>query len=144
MKISGELREIIENAYNMAHDMNHEFVTPEHLLREALNHRSVLSVILTSGGNVTAIRDGLDNYLKKNVPQSTEIEFNSKTQIKEKSPDEIDEKKAKITKTKRHSSKEKPTAMNPSQQPLETIAYQSIMNRTFTNCVSSDKDVIDF
>ena len=144
MKISGELREIIENAYNMAHDMNHEFVTPEHLLREALNHRSVLSVILTSGGNVTAIRDGLDNYLKKNVPQSTEIEFNSKTQIKEKSTDENDEKKAKTTKAKRRSSKEKPTALNPSQQPLETIAYQSIMNRTFTNCVSSDKDVIDF
>src|SRR5574344_662320 len=123
MKISNELKVIIADSYNSARMQHHEFVTPEHLLRQGLEHRSVLSILLTSGGDVTGIREGLDAYLKKNIPvlQMGKSETESKT--------------------KRRAAKKDKEA---DAEPIETIALQSVMNRTYAHCLSSDKDVIDF
>jgi ATP-dependent Clp protease ATP-binding subunit ClpA len=123
MKISNELKVIIADSYNSARVQHHEFVTPEHLLRQGLEHRSVLSILLTSGGDVTGIREGLDAYLKKNIPvlQMGKSETESKT--------------------KRRAAKKDQEA---GAEPIETLALQSVMNRTYAHCLSSDKDVIDF
>src|SRR5574344_1498515 len=123
MKISNELKVIIADSYNSARMQHHEFVTPEHLLRQGLEHRSVLSILLTSGGDVTGIREGLDAYLKKNIP----VLHMCKSETE--------------SKTKRRAAKKDKEA---DAEPIETIALQSVMNRTYAHCLSSDKDVIDF
>lgn len=127
MKISRELRTIINDSYEFARAQHHEFITPEHLLRQALNYRSVLSVLLTSGGDVTGIRKGLDEYLKKNIPVIAPVEEKKQS---------ARAKKIAKTKTEHNSALE--------QNPIETMAFQAVMDRTCTHCVSSDKDVIDF
>src|SRR5574344_612676 len=111
----------------LARAQHHEFITPEHLLRQALNYRSVLSVLLTSGGDVTGIRKGLDEYLKKNIPVIAPVEEKKQS---------ARAKKIAKTKTEHNSALE--------QNPIETMAFQAVMDRTCTHCVSSDKDVIDF
>jgi len=125
MKISSELRTIISDAYIYAQSQHHEFVTPEHLLREALNYRSVLSVIIMSGGNFNGIRDGLDEYLAKNVPiLSTEQSEGKKSHAKKNASDS----EATLT----------------DYEPIETVALKSVMDRTYNHCMSSDKETVEF
>src|SRR5574344_42669 len=94
MKISSELRTIISDAYILARAQHHEFVTPEHLLRESLNFRSALSILITSGGNITGIRDGLDEYLAKNIPIVAPQDNEGKKSSSEKKPRRRNAKKS--------------------------------------------------
>src|SRR5574344_1391331 len=128
MKISSELRTIISDAYIFAREQHHEFVTPEHLLREGLNHRSVLSILITSGGNVTGIRDGLDEFLAKNVPILPEEEKKPRRRFAKKA--EKAEKTDKKAKTETKSKKEEPEH-NYEPEPIETLARHAVMNRTY-------------
>ena len=141
MKISSELRTIISDAYIFAKEQHHEFVTPEHLLREGLNHRSVLSILITSGGNVTGIRDGLDEFLAKNVPILPEEEKKPRRRFAKKA--DKAEKTDKKVKAETKSNKEEPD-QSDEQEPIETLALHSVMDRTYDHCMSSDKDIIDF
>lgn len=125
MKINSELKDIIEGAYTYARLSHHEFVTPEHMLRQALEHQSVLSILLSSGGDVTGIRDGLDEYLKTKIPVITK---KNKDSVEEKKQRRTFKKKVELTET----------------EPLETNALHSVMNRTYTHCLSSDKEIIEF
>src|SRR5574344_695419 len=102
MKISSELRTIISDAYILARVQHHEFVTPEHLLRESLNYRSVLSILITSGGNITGIRDGLDEYLAKNSPIVAPTSKSSHGKKATDNKKKVDEKKSRRKSTKKN------------------------------------------
>lgn len=67
MKVSPQLQEIINRALKEAQDGNHEFVTPEHLLKASLDVPTVCDLLLICGGNVEYIRQGVANYIKNNV-----------------------------------------------------------------------------
>ena len=152
MKISSELRTIISDAYILARAQHHEFVTPEHLLREALNYRSVLSILITSGGNVTGIRDGLDEYLAKNVPFITPVDKTTHGKKTAGAKKTAGEKKSKRKNTKKEDEEYEDTlsfeqpdiTVSEEDDPIETLALRSVLERTYNHCMSSEKEVVEF
>ncbi len=68
MKVSGEVQDILNSAYQEALSWNHEFLTPEHVLYAALNFPYPRDVITQCGAEPEALRDSLRKFLIKNTP----------------------------------------------------------------------------
>ena len=62
--LSKELQMTLSNAFSLAHEYEHEFVTTEHLLLELLALPSVREVIQACGGEPSLIESQLENYLE--------------------------------------------------------------------------------
>src|SRR5574344_388754 len=68
MNVSNTVNTIITSAYDDARKSHHEFVTPEHILRAALNDRKVRTLLSVGGGDLAVILQSVDEYLQKSVP----------------------------------------------------------------------------
>jgi ATP-dependent Clp protease ATP-binding subunit ClpA len=68
MEISPQLKKILSLSFSDAKSSRHEFFTPEHLLRTALQFDSVCGLLEASGADVATIRDTVEEYLTKQVP----------------------------------------------------------------------------
>ncbi|MBF6056976.1 MULTISPECIES: ATP-dependent Clp protease ATP-binding subunit ClpA [Thiomicrorhabdus] len=62
--LSKELQQTLSNAFSVAHEYEHEFVTLEHLLLELLGVPSVQEVIRACGAEVGPIEEALERYLE--------------------------------------------------------------------------------
>jgi len=68
MEISPQLKKILSLSFSDAKSSRHEFFTPEHILRTALQFDSVCGLLEASGADVATIRDTVEEYLTKQVP----------------------------------------------------------------------------
>lgn len=68
MEISPQLKKILSLSFSDAKSSRHEFFTPEHILRTALQFESVCSLLEAGGADVSTIRDTIEEYLTKQVP----------------------------------------------------------------------------
>jgi ATP-dependent Clp protease ATP-binding subunit ClpA len=64
---SQQLHEIFENSVEIARQLQHEYVTIEHLLFSAVSNADVRKLISDTGGNADFIQANLDHYLKNNL-----------------------------------------------------------------------------
>lgn len=67
MEISIKLLDIIFSALHYAEEAKHEFVTPEHLLKAALNSEEVQQLFSDCDGDITEIQKNTDKYLTDNI-----------------------------------------------------------------------------
>ncbi len=67
MMLSKELQMTLSNAFSVAHEYEHEFVTLEHLLLELLAVQEVQEVISACGAELVAIEEGLERFLESEV-----------------------------------------------------------------------------
>lgn len=65
--LSKELQMTLSNAFSIAHEYEHEFVTLEHLLLELLAVPSVQEVVSACGAEISVIEEGLENYLESEM-----------------------------------------------------------------------------
>ncbi len=70
MKISEQLKKVLEQAFNFARKSNHEFLTPEHILYASLNNDYVLNLLLLCETDVIYVRQSLETYLQEKIPQT--------------------------------------------------------------------------
>lgn len=68
MKVSGEVQDILNSAYQEALSWQHEFLTPEHVLYAALNFPYPREVITHCGGEPDKLREQLKEFLMENTP----------------------------------------------------------------------------
>jgi ATP-dependent Clp protease ATP-binding subunit ClpA len=69
MKVSGEVQDILNTAYQEALSWKHEFLTPEHVLYAALNFPYPREVILQCGAQPDELRETLRQFLVDNTPE---------------------------------------------------------------------------
>jgi ATP-dependent Clp protease ATP-binding subunit ClpA len=67
LKVTPQLQNIINRAYQEAQSSGHEFLTPEHLLKVSLDFPSVCDLLLVCGGDVDSIRQNVTKYIDENV-----------------------------------------------------------------------------
>ncbi|NPA72603.1 MAG: ATP-dependent Clp protease ATP-binding subunit ClpA [Gammaproteobacteria bacterium] len=65
--LSKELQMTLSNAFSVAHEYEHEYVTLEHLLLELLGVVEVQDVITACGAKLQAIEEGLEKYLESEL-----------------------------------------------------------------------------
>ena len=65
--LSKELQMILSNAFSVAHEYEHEFVTLEHLLLELLGVPSVQEVVKACGADIEKIESGLEQFLESEM-----------------------------------------------------------------------------
>jgi ATP-dependent Clp protease ATP-binding subunit ClpA len=63
--LSKSVQMSLNNAFGMAHEYEHEFVTLEHLLLELLSLPDVQEVVTACGGDIEQIEEALEVYLDK-------------------------------------------------------------------------------
>ena len=67
MKITKTVNDILVEAYKIAKNKRHEYVTPEHLLLASLKNKRFLEAIKGCGGDAQKLTDNLNDYLDKYV-----------------------------------------------------------------------------
>jgi ATP-dependent Clp protease ATP-binding subunit ClpA len=67
MKISGPVRTIITQAYNIAKARNHEYLTPEHILYAALDSKEIQVILEACGAKIDQLRHDLEIYFKQKI-----------------------------------------------------------------------------
>lgn len=65
--LSKELQMTLSNAFSVAHEYEHEFVTLEHLLLELLGVPAVQDVIAACGAEIGLIEEGLERFLESEM-----------------------------------------------------------------------------
>ncbi len=70
MKISEQLKVVLEQAFAIAKKSKHEFLTPEHILFVALNNDYVLNLLLLCETDVIYVRQSIETYLREKIPQT--------------------------------------------------------------------------
>ncbi|MDG6773107.1 ATP-dependent Clp protease ATP-binding subunit ClpA [Thiomicrorhabdus sp. ZW0627] len=65
--LSKELQMTLSNAFSVAHEYEHEFVTLEHLLLELLGLPEVQDAIRACGADVSKIEEGLEKFLESEM-----------------------------------------------------------------------------
>lgn len=67
MRVSDDVRGVLNAAYREAKKKNHEYLTPEHLLYAALFFDSSVGILQSCGANAEDLKKNLEQYLKKNM-----------------------------------------------------------------------------
>lgn len=67
MKITKTVNDILVEAYKIANNKRHEYVTPEHLLLASLKNKRFLDAIKGCGGDAQKLINNLNDYLDKYV-----------------------------------------------------------------------------
>jgi ATP-dependent Clp protease ATP-binding subunit ClpA len=68
MKISGPVRAIITQAYNIAKVRSHEYLTPEHILYASLDSKEIQIILEACGARVEQLKRDLEVYFKQKIP----------------------------------------------------------------------------
>ena len=129
MKISQLLGKILADGLLMAKQSRHEFYTPEHLLYAALRNSIVREIISASGANPQSLAEDLNYYLLNQVP----------VQPKEDSYEQPVEGENDFETLNASST----DGAKKTRDPLESVGFQSVMNRAVFHCVESDRTVVD-
>ena len=69
--LSSNLEITLRNAYQLATDNKHEFVTLEHLLNSLTNDKDAISVLKACGVEIEELKKNLEDFIKndlKNLP----------------------------------------------------------------------------
>ena len=66
MKVSPMLTKILNESFNEAKNAHHEFFTPEHVLKVALQNDFVNHLLLECGSDNDALRSNLSDFLSCN------------------------------------------------------------------------------
>lgn len=74
MRISAELQAIFNLSFEQAKERKNEFLTPEHLLLASLQFESQATLIRACGGDLAQLKQLLESYLEKDVPEGAEGE----------------------------------------------------------------------
>jgi len=74
MKISLELQDIFNNAYQNAKARHHEYLTPEHILFALMSHEEQKRLLEESGGDLTILSELLEKYFEKDLESIIEGE----------------------------------------------------------------------
>ncbi|MCR4627198.1 MAG: ATP-dependent Clp protease ATP-binding subunit, partial [Treponema sp.] len=68
MTVTTQLAKILVRSYDDAKMAHHEFLTPEHLLRAALEFPQVCDLLNICGGDIESIRSTLNDYINNQIP----------------------------------------------------------------------------
>ncbi len=68
MKISQEVQDVLNAAYQEAKQRRHEYLTPEHVLYAALHFEYARDVLVECGADPHKIREDVDSHLASDVP----------------------------------------------------------------------------
>jgi ATP-dependent Clp protease ATP-binding subunit ClpA len=71
IKVSRHAQSILNAAYTEARIRRHEYLTPEHILYAALAFDEVKGVLTACGANLSVIKDGVEHFFEKKVPQNS-------------------------------------------------------------------------
>ena len=74
MRVSDEVQEVLNVAYLDAKEKNHEYLTPEHVLKAALSLGTVHRIIADLGADPDDLRRELDIHLEAHIPVVAEGE----------------------------------------------------------------------
>lgn len=115
MDISPALRKILMMSFNDARISHHEYITAEHVLKNALLFDTVRNLLSGLGADIGSINEILVKYLTQKVPvigEGTEPLQQSQSST---------------------------AFINPS----ETVGFQNVINRAVCHCAESEKGVLD-
>jgi len=68
---SNDLQKVFENAVDVAQQLDHQYVTIEHLVYSIINHQPSYEMLESAGADVNFIKTNLDHYLKNNLTEIT-------------------------------------------------------------------------
>ena len=74
MKLSGEVKSIINKAYAEAKLRNHEYLAPEHLLYAALDFNDVKAILEACGANPEELKNEVELFFRKKMPVNANAE----------------------------------------------------------------------
>ena len=74
MILSNRLKNVLDDAFELAKANKHEFVTPEHILFVALNLDVIKGLFLFCGVDSNYIQEMVDGYLKNKIPTTEDTE----------------------------------------------------------------------
>ncbi|MCK9503013.1 MAG: ATP-dependent Clp protease ATP-binding subunit ClpA [Porticoccaceae bacterium] len=78
--LSKELEDTLNNAFRVARERRHEFMTVEHLLLALLDNHSASDVLRACGINFDALRKDLDEFIESTTPIIKNDDENTQTQ----------------------------------------------------------------
>ncbi|MGD9660965.1 MAG: Clp protease N-terminal domain-containing protein, partial [Porticoccaceae bacterium] len=78
--LSKELEDTLNNAFRVARERRHEFMTVEHLLLALLDNHSASDVLRACGINFDALRKDLDEFIESTTPIIKSDDENTQTQ----------------------------------------------------------------
>ena len=67
LEISNNLRSLMDLTFENAKKIRSEYVTPEHLLRTAIDDDDVMELFFSCGSDLMSLADDLDEYISENV-----------------------------------------------------------------------------
>ena len=70
--LSSNLEITLRNAYQLATDNKHEFVTLEHLLNSLTNDKDAISVLKACGVEIEELKKNLEDFIKNDLANLTE------------------------------------------------------------------------
>ena len=76
--IDQELEQNLNNAFKMAQEQKHEFVTVEHLLLSLLDNKDALDLLTANKVNISSLREDLEEFISSTTPKiskDTEIDI---------------------------------------------------------------------
>ena len=65
--LSSNLEKTLKNAYQLATDSKHEFVTLEHLLNSLTNDKDAVSVLKACGVEIEQLKNNLNDFIKNDL-----------------------------------------------------------------------------
>lgn len=165
MTITPQLARILDQAFFNAKKSHHEFLTPEHVLRAALNFPQVCDLLNICGGDIENIRLILDNYINTQIPVKQESAFQKNKITKsnesagtETSGNEDDKNFNEMPKLDHILDEEifkdddelteaieniTENFIENSEYPIETHSYHEVLSRAVINCISSERNIVD-
>ena len=70
--LSSNLEKTLRNAYQLATDSKHEFVTLEHLLKSLTDDKDALSVLKACGVEIEELKNNLEDFIKNDLSNLTD------------------------------------------------------------------------
>ena len=70
--LSSNLEKTLRNAYQLATNSKHEFVTIEHLLKSLTDDKDALSVLKACGVEIKALKHNLEAFSKNDLSNITD------------------------------------------------------------------------
>ena len=66
--LDSELEKNLNDAFKLAHDKKHEFVTVEHLLLSLLNNDDALEALIYCGVDIKSLQVNLEKFIENTTP----------------------------------------------------------------------------
>lgn len=117
MNIDQKLVMVVDRAFKYACKNQHEYLTPEHILKSTLEDVSVRRIFVGANGNLEGIIKDTDEYLVENIPVNKDIRPDINASYF--SPDKIEE-----------------------PIPIPTFGLETLIQEAGIQCISSGREVL--